>query len=192
MQQRKLGTWGPGGQQAEHGSAVCPYWAVLHVSVANSLRDMIITPPLSTCATSSGVPCPVLDFPSTGKTATNCSKSWTGPPRQSGGLEHDIRCKAEGLFSLEKRRLRGDLTDVCNCCLHQRIQRRQAQGSSWRCTVIEQEATDTSWDTGNSSQILGRPFCTKRVVKHWKQSKLKEKGHKQYDLNCLCFGVGVG
>lgn len=96
---------------------------LFHMSVANSLRDTTISPPSGIWVTPSGVPWPVWCFPSTENTGTNYGKSWMWPKEGRGYWTTmiDVKLRQVGLFSLEKENLRGDLNNVHNGCLHQRI-----------------------------------------------------------------------
>lgn len=56
---------------------------------------------------------------STEKTVTKCRRSSTWPKEDQGSwsMMYDMKLRELVLFSQEKRGLRGDLTEVHNCCL---------------------------------------------------------------------------
>ncbi|GAB0178762.1 mitochondrial enolase superfamily member 1 [Grus japonensis] len=75
--------------------------------------------------------------------------------RMMRGLEHllyEERLRELGLFSLEKRRLGGDLINTYKY-LKGRCQ--ESDSSQW-CPVTGQEATGTNWNTGSSISIWGK------------------------------------
>lgn len=74
------------------------------------------------------------------------SKPSRGPPGRSGHMP----CK-ERLSSLEKERLQGDFIAVTSH-LTEGVEMMKSD-SSHMCSVEEQDATDTSWNMGNSDLI---------------------------------------
>ena len=84
------------------------------------------------------------------------------------GLEHlscEDRLRELGLFSLENRRLRGDLRAAFQYL--KGPTGRMERGFSQRCVVIGQEGNGCKLKEGRFRLDIRKKFFTMRVVKHW-------------------------
>jgi len=57
------------------------------------------------------------------------------------------------------------------------------------CTEIRQEVTDTSWTVGDYNQICGKPFFTRRVVRHCIRLPGEVVGSALFTDNTECLTV---
>lgn len=159
-----------------------------YMSVVNKLRDLIIShvvfmwPPLEDC----------VQFwaPLYKRDELHAASPGQGYQDRQGTGAHDAQQEAEGtgLFSLEKRRLWRDLTDVHNWFLHQRMD---------KTSFLEVRGDRTEGNkqkVGHGKHQLGirMTFSTKGVVKHWNRLwdtwHSKEQAHEWSDLSWSCFG----